>query len=390
MKLLMLSGDRATTIGEKGPFYYLQESFSQYWDRVDVLCPKPDKPVSVRTIHGRVHFWPSEGGRLGHVGYLKQRGLALLAEHRHDVIVSHDYGIYSNGRAAAKLAQSTRTPWMSELFHVPGVPRAADLRERFDPWITRRFVRFAMGRGVSAFRVMNHREMPVFLQSCGVPEEKIRYVSALYLDLATFSPKAGVEKRYDVAFVGRMVPNKGVANVLEALGMVKGKLPAVRAVFVGKGPLRPELEARARSLGLAEHVTWIDWLATKDDVAQLYRESKIVVCASYNEGGPRFTCEAMACGTPVVSTPIGVMPDLVRHGENGWLFEFDAPALARALEEALCDGARYAKAAARCREAVEPFEKERMIERYAKALQSVARREPVAAHERVTFARTGT
>lgn len=367
----MLSGDRETVTGARGPFYYLQERFSRYWDRIDVLTPPPSSPAVLDTIHGNVHFHPSAAGRAALAGDHVRKGSELLARHRHDVLVSHDYGVFSNGRAAARLSAAFGVPWMSEIFHVPGIPRAANLRERIDPWLCRLYVRHALRRGVKAFRVMNHNETPPFLRSCGVPESKIRYLSALYIDLETFAPKERVEKRYDLCFVARMVANKGAGVVMDALAGRAGRRPRLRACFVGRGPLRASLEARARALGEGT-VHFVDWLETKEALADLYRSSRLLVCASFNEGGPRVTCEAMACGTPVVSTPIGVMPDLVRDGENGWLYDFSARELAAKLETALSDEAAYARAAARCRGAVLPFEASKTIELYARGLQALA------------------
>jgi glycosyltransferase involved in cell wall biosynthesis len=372
MKLLMLSGVRAVAVGERGPFFYMQEEFSRHWERIDVLCPRPSRPVTVRTIHGKVHFHPSPTGRAGMVGFLTREGRALLALHRHDLIVSHDYGLFYNGVAASRLAAGG-TPWVSEIHHVPGYPRAATLRERLDPWLNRRFVRFALRRGVRAFRVVNRREMVPFLERCGVPLEKILVLSSLYLDLDTFRPEEGAAKRFDVAFVGRMVPNKGIGMLLEALALLRKSRPRISAVLVGSGPLRARLESRMRSLGLALSVTFLDWVAGKEELAELYRSARVVVCASFNEGGPRVTCEAMACGTPCVSTPVGVMPDLIRHGENGWLCDFDAGSLAATLRSALEDEAAYARCAASSRAAVEPFSYRTTIAAYARGLQEMAR-----------------
>ncbi len=372
MKLLMLSGDRATTIGERGPFFYMQEVFSRSWERIDVLCPRPGAPVSVRTIHDRVHFHPSPTSRLGMVRWLAAEGRRLVAEHGHDLIVSHDYGLFYNGLAAARLTNATGVPWVSEIHHVPGHPRAATLRERIDPWLNRRFVRFALRRGVRAFRVVNRREMVPFLESCGVPPDRILVLSSLYLHLADFAPRTDTEKTIDVLYVGRMVANKGVSTILDALARLRPEFPGLRTLLVGKGPLRAAMEARVETLGFGGTVSFLDWAADRRALADLYRSARVLVCASFNEGGPRVTCEAMACGTPCVSTPVGVMPDLVRDGENGWLCGFDAESLAGALRRALGDEVARSRAAARCRAAVEPFEFRRTIEAYARGLQSVA------------------
>ncbi|MFN0205437.1 MAG: glycosyltransferase family 4 protein [Planctomycetota bacterium] len=371
MKLLMLSGDRDTVIGKRGPFYYMQEVFSKHWDRIDVLVPRPSEKVTVREIHGRVHFHPAAAGRFQIVKSHALEGSKLIQQYGHDAVVSHDYGSYYNGRAAAKIAHDTKIPWMSELFHVPGIPRAANWKERIEPHLCRIFVKFAMRSGVGAFRVMNHGELPPFLRSCGVPDHRIRYLSALYLDFDTFKRKSNVEKKWDIVFVGRMVANKGVGVIIDALSILTKKGISLKACFVGVGPEQQKFKDKAKALGAA--VTWVDWLATKEDLADLYRTSKLLVCASYNEGGPRVTCEAMACGTPVVSTPIGVMTDLIEHGKNGWLYPFDAASLAKSLHEALGDPAAYAAAAAICDRAVQPFEYKKTIGLYAEGLQQLAR-----------------
>ncbi|MBI3818213.1 MAG: glycosyltransferase family 4 protein [Planctomycetes bacterium] len=372
MKLLMLSGDRDTVLGKRGPFYYMQEVFSRHWERIDVLTPRAAGSVTTRVIHGNVWFHPSEKGRLGIVASHAAGGIRLAREHGHDVIVSHDYGSYYNGRAAARIARAAEIPWMSELFHVPGIPRASNWKERLEPSICKYYVRFAMRSGVGAFRVMNHNELPPFLRRCGVSDSQICYLSALYLDFDTFAPKGNVEKKWDLVFVGRMVANKGVAAIIDAIAILNKQFPRLRACFVGQGPTRAALEARAKVNGAHANITWIDWLATKEDLADLYRSSKLLVCASLNEGGPRVTCEAMACGTPVVTTPIGVMTDLIQNGTNGWIFQFDAKSLARAVAQALGDAGAYARAAAVCRDAVLPFEYKKTIGLYARGLQQLA------------------
>ena len=98
---------------------------------------------------------------------------------------------------------------------------------------------FALRSGVAAFRVMNHRELPPFLRSCGVPDAKIRFLSALYLDLETFRPDGAVPKVWDVAFVARMVPNKGAPVLLEALAAILGSAPGCAPVSLGKGRCDP-------------------------------------------------------------------------------------------------------------------------------------------------------
>ncbi len=55
----MVSGDRQVVLGERVPFHSMQREFSRYFERIDVLCPRPSGEVRVHTIHDNVHFHPA-------------------------------------------------------------------------------------------------------------------------------------------------------------------------------------------------------------------------------------------------------------------------------------------------------------------------------------------
>ncbi len=369
MRLLMVSGDRQVVVGERGPFYALQREFSRYFERIDVLCPRPDRAPTTRTIHGSVHFHPAPCGRAGVAHYVKSRGLSLLREHRHSLIVSHDYGWFYTGIGSAMLSREARVPYVSELHHVPGYPVAADLRESFDRFIARLYVNWARDRAI-AFRVVNREEMPQLLRRWHVAEEKILVLPSLYIDFEIFHPAAErVEPEQDVLFVGRMVRNKGVARILGALARLREKGIPLTALIVGKGPLAPAMRTRAAELGLSSSVRFLEWVDSPAELARVYQHSRLCVCASTCEGGPRFTVEAMACGTPVVSTPVGVMGDLLGDGTAGRLCGFDERSLAEAIERVLADESARRAMGARAIELTRPFEYSRAVGVYANGLR---------------------
>ena len=369
MRLLMVSGDRQVAVGEKGPFHTMQAEFSRYFERIDVLTPRPDRPITVTDIHDNVFFHPADCGRRKMVSFIRRRGQELVAEHGHDLIVSHDYGWFYNGIGSARLSRSTGVPYLSEIHHVPGVPVAADLREVVDRRVARAYVRWAKKRALG-FRVVNATEMPALLRRWGVPDDKIHVLHSLYIDLENFKPSTEPEPRIeqDVVFVGRLVANKGLNRIVDALALLAENGRETTALFLGRGPLRRSTEARAAKRGIAKRVRFLDWVETQKDLADVYRASRVCVCASTCEGGPRVTIEAMACGVPSVSTPVGIMAEVLREGENGTLAEFDAQSLARALERALDDEEARLLMGREARKTAEAFEYGRVIGEYAQGL----------------------
>jgi glycosyltransferase involved in cell wall biosynthesis len=364
----MISGDRQVTIGEQGPFYAMQREFSRWFERIDVICPRPPKTPTVDRIWDRVHFHPASVGRAGMVRYIERRGAELLAEHGAKLIVSHDYGWFYNGLASARLSKTSGVPYLSEIHHVPGFPIAAGLRERFDRAVAELYVRWATDKTL-AFRVVNSGEMVPLLSSWGVPRERIAVLPSLYIDLDVFSPDASdsmVEQ--DVLFVGRMVENKGLERIVDALAELDRRGLALRALFVGKGPLRESIRRRAERRGLGARARFVDWVASAADLARLYRRSRVVVCASTCEGGPRFTVEAMACETPVVSTPVGMMKELLGDSRCGRLCGFEVPSLAGAIASVLADENERRAMGRRARIAASRFEYAKIIHGYAEGL----------------------
>ncbi|MCY2958610.1 MAG: glycosyltransferase family 4 protein [Planctomycetota bacterium] len=372
MRLLMVSGDRQLAIGERGPFATLLTEFARQFERIDVLSPRPPRAPTTATFEGNVHLHPAPVGRSRMAAWIASEGAKLIAAHEHALITSHDYGWFYNGIGSARLSAATQVPYLSEIHHVPGHPVAADLRERFDKRVARTYVRWARSRA-AAFRVVNQVEMPALLESWGVPRSQILVLPSLYIDFDTFRPAAAHPPlEQDVCFVGRMVNNKGLDRIVDALAILAGRGTVLRALFVGKGPLREATRARAQAKGV--DARFVEWVESPADLAAIYRASRVVVCASTCEGGPRFTVEAMACGTPVVSTRVGVMNELIQDGQTGRLAGFDAGSLADAIVATVADeGARRALGEAG-RQAVQPYERVRTIRGYADGLKALAGR----------------
>ena len=370
MNLLMVSGDRQVAVGEKGPFYSMQREFSRYFDRIDVLCPRPAREPSVAVIHDNVYFHTAPCSRRHMPAWIADEGSALIGAHAHKLIVSHDYGFFYNGVGSAHLMRKTGVPYLSEIHHVPGYPLAVGLRERVERLAARVYVGWARTRA-AAFRVVNTEQMPELLRRWGVSAKRIMVLPSQYVDFDVFRPATEpLEPLYDLCFVGRMVGNKRVDCIMKAMLVCAEEGLPLRAVFVGRGELRERWKTQAEQLGLDCH--WIEWVDEPSDLAQIYRQSRSVVCASTCEGGPRYTVEAMACGVPAVSTPVGVMGDLLADGSCGALVGFDEYSLAGGLKRVLQDEELRLSLGQRAMDACEPFEYARALKVYANGLRGLA------------------
>lgn len=172
-------------------------------------------------------------------------------------------------------------------------------------------------------------------------------------------------------FHGRVVYQKGLDTLLEALGNLP-RTPDWELHVVGDGPQRPELEVRARGLGIAERVFFRGWMR-RPELAEVIREMDLYVFPSRDEGMPNAVLEAMASGLPVVATRIAGNEELVVPEETGLLVPPDSPReLAAALSRLIGPAGPAEEEAARLRAGMGLAGRQRVEKRYSWA--SVATR----------------
>jgi alpha-maltose-1-phosphate synthase len=152
--------------------------------------------------------------------------------------------------------------------------------------------------------------------------------------------------RYDirppyVLFVGRISEQKGLFHLLEAAMSFPED---VQLVLCASTPDTPELESRlAAQVAAQPRVRWINAMLPREEVVQLYSHALVFVCPSVYEPFGLINLEAMACGTPVVATRVGGIPEVVVDDETGWLVPpADPAALASAVVRLLADPERAA------------------------------------------------
>jgi starch synthase len=178
------------------------------------------------------------------------------------------------------------------------------------------------------------------------------------IDAAAYAPVSGTDvlERYGVdpavpyaLFVGRITRQKGLAHLLRAARELPGQL-----VLCAGAPDTPEIAAETGDLveGLQKTragVVLISEMLPKEQVAQLLSHATVFVCPSVYEPLGIVNLEAMACGTAVVASAVGGIPEVVLDAETGLLVPYDEgdpqafeAGLARAVAELLADPARAA------------------------------------------------
>jgi glycosyltransferase involved in cell wall biosynthesis len=151
-----------------------------------------------------------------------------------------------------------------------------------------------------------------------------------------------------VGSVGRLQHNKGFETFIRAARIVADREKTARFVISGEGPMHAQLEGLLAQAGLTEKFRLAGFYP---DAYALMCAMDVFVCSSLWEGGPLALLEAMGLGTAVVSTAMGLAPEIIADGRNGFLVP---PANAEAMADAICstiacgaEGRRRIAAAAR-------------------------------------------
>ena len=165
--------------------------------------------------------------------------------------------------------------------------------------------------------------------------------------------KLGVDKqRPIVAFVGRITRQKGVKHLLQAAQKFD---PDIQLVLCAGAPDTPEIAAETEALveelrAQRDGIFWVKDMLPRNEVQQIYSGADVFVCPSIYEPLGIVNLEAMACGTAVVASNVGGIPEVVVDGETGVLVPYDAAAttafeadLAAAVNDVAADKERAAE-----------------------------------------------
>lgn len=122
--------------------------------------------------------------------------------------------------------------------------------------------------------------------------------------------------RFRLLFVGNLLERKGVTDLLRALARPEMKARAIELTMAGGGRIDTYKDMAAQ-LGIAERVRFTGWVS-QDDARRLMVNADALILPAYDEGLPLVILEALSAGTPVICTPVGSIPEVLRHKENAF------------------------------------------------------------------------
>lgn len=148
----------------------------------------------------------------------------------------------------------------------------------------------------------------------------------------------------EIVYFGILNDKKGYQDLLKAFAKIALKYPQWNIIFAGNGDIEKG-KMLAQSLNVTQQVKFLGWV-TGDEKQQIFCEASIFCLPSYTEGFPMAVLDAWAYGLPVITTPVGGIPDVARDGENMLLFNpGDIDMLSKQLERMMEDGNLRAKIA---------------------------------------------
>jgi len=214
------------------------------------------------------------------------------------------------------------------------------------------------------------------VEDFGVPRDRIRVIPN-FVDPRIFRREEKPCHRATLAPSGEKIlmhisnfrPVKRIPDVVEVFARINREVPS-RLILVGDGPERPRGVERAEELGVSDKVLF---LGKHQSVDELLACADLFLLPSKNESFGLAALEALACGTPVIASNMGGIPEVVVHGETGFLFPLGAvEEMAEAGISLLKDKERWTRFSDAARaDSVERFSNDRIIPVYEELYRDV-------------------
>ena len=316
------------------------------------------------------------------VGVRHYRGVALVHRRARQADVVYTTGMFGRSALGSSLA---RTPYVVKLTADPAFERSR--RRGLVEGDVDQFQARRGGPAVALLRFARDIELRhaahVFTPSAylrglalawGVTPERVSVLPNPVPPLPDLPGRDELRSGFGLngatlAFAGRLTAQKALGRALDAVAASEG----VRLVVAGEGPDREPLEGHARTLGIADRVTFLG-AQPRPRVLELFRAADATILSSSWENFPHTVVEALAVGTPVLAMESGGVGEVVRDGMNGLLVPAgDTLQLASAVQRYFADDALRERLRAAAAPSVAAYAPERVFGELESALRRATR-----------------
>jgi glycosyltransferase involved in cell wall biosynthesis len=309
---------------------WLPDKQRQYWSQI----PSQEQINNITVYHPRYPLLPGVSMAVhGLLMFLGSYSLVRRLRGAMDFDCIDAHYVYPDGCAAVLLGKAFNLPVIvtARGSDINLFPAFRSIRPQI-LWTLQR----AMGViGVSA-------ALKDAMIALGISQEEIEVIGN-GVDLARFEPIDSKEAKNRLGIpldaraivsVGGLTPVKGFEFLIAALAAILPRYPRARLYIVGEGNARSKLESLIQELGLQEQVFLVG-SKPNDELKFWYSAADLSCLVSAREGWPNVVQESLACGTPVVATRIGGIPEIITSQELGVFVAQNRESIATGLEFAL-------------------------------------------------------
>ena len=163
------------------------------------------------------------------------------------------------------------------------------------------------------------------LNEWGINKYKNKVMNgALYVDINFNKFKDLDEREKVVGFIGTLSKTKCAINFVYSIPLIIEKQKDLKFIIGGNGELYEKIEKYINAQGISKCVELVGWIS-HDKLPVYLNDLKLIVLPSLSEGLPNIILESMSCNTPVLSTAVGGIPDVIKNKKTGFIMEENSP-----------------------------------------------------------------
>ncbi|HCM14851.1 MAG TPA: hypothetical protein DHW79_02690 [Candidatus Cloacimonas sp.] len=286
--------------GDADTMYYLSALVAtKLFSRIDVFRDQSAMPLDGVVYHKNHLF------KKGFVRLIERFLSALLQKDRPDMYI----GVYEipHGVLAWFVSRLRRRGFILSIIGNPG---HTGLRKGVRLYIMKHMIRCA-----SAVTVTGYRSKQV-LKDMGVNEDKV-FALPNSIPVELFKDLSIKDRPYDLISLGRISPEKHIDIILKIVQRLAPDLE-LQVAIAGRGPSVEGIEDMVKRLGLNQQIRMLGYIPD-NELESFFNSGKIFVVCSETEGFPRTILQAASCGSLIVSSSVGDIPEIIRNGKNGFL-----------------------------------------------------------------------